>query len=53
MKELLFALSIFCSFMWGFTAFAKLFRGQHITSFHMIMWSSSVTAMITHILGMW
>lgn len=53
MKELLFALSIFGSFMWGFTAFGKLIRNQHIESVHMYIWSFCVTAMITHFLGMW
>lgn len=53
MKELLFALSIFGSFMYGFTAFGKLIRNQHIESLHTIVWSCCVTAMITHILGVW
>lgn len=53
MKELLFALSIFGSFMWGFTAFGKLIRKQTIESLHMVIWSCCVTAMITHLLGMW
>lgn len=53
MKELLFALSVFGSFMWGFTAFGKLVRNQSINSFHMVVLSLCVTAMITHVLGMW
>lgn len=53
MKELLFALSIFGSFLYGFTAFGKLFNRQSVTTFHMLLWSSCVTAMITHFLGMW
>ena len=53
MKELLFALSIFGSFLWGFTAFAKLVRGHPIECGHMVIWSSCVTAMITHLIGMW
>lgn len=53
MKELLLALSILFSFWFGFTAIGKLIRNQEITGFHILILSLSVTALITHFLGMW
>ena len=53
MKDLLFALSIFGSFLYGFSAVGKLIKNQGVTSGHLYILSASVTAMITHFLGMW
>ena len=53
MKELLFALSIFGSWVFGVSALVKLIRNQKITGFHMVSLGCFVTALITKLLGMW
>lgn len=50
---ILFVLSIFMTIWFGTIILAKLIRGNEILQIHFLIFSMSLTALITHTISIW
>lgn len=53
MRTILFVIAIFVSIWFGSVNLAKLIRGNTIYWWNFFIMSAAITAVITHIIGVW
>lgn len=53
MTTIIFIFAIFISIWFGFVNFSKLVRGHAISTLNIVLMAAGITAIITHIAGIW